>query len=390
MAYSFLKGRQGAFPLKPTGATPLKSMIFFTIPFWLLTPSSASGLFFNEISQPSAVTRPSQTPDASAPEKHSPLEIKPRLTPPPSRPRAQNDKAKRIEGKREPEAVAKRNVNRNANRDGGEIKEGSTEGCLAITAVSDRDGDFARNRQTLSSLGLCIKQENFSEGALRWKLQIIQNRANPGRYFWFVPHGNENVAFDTAVHAVMNYGGTVVAIETGGSRYNGSQDPNRNFDTGSGRRCPQQVASSRIFTSQVLKWRAANAPVIALHSNERGHGGDGAGGAGGISMLKRLPNTTPFPAVKPIVTRSPSDSMVFVASTSAPTAGSGLMNFVAALNKVGLNVMYEAVTPKINDCSFSHFAALTGLRPYINVEVAHGDGEGQRRMLKIVLPMLGN
>lgn len=257
--------------------------------------------------------------------------------------------------------------------------------CLSVSDIHDGDGDFARNQNTLSRPELCIMRETFKEGPFTWKLQIIRNKNSPGSYFWFAPHDNENVAFDTAVYGVANFGGTAVAIETGGSRFNGRQDPNRNFDAATGRKCPQQVAASPLYTANVLKWRSGgNTPVIALHSNERGYNGDGHGGSGGISILKPLPGNSPFPAAKPISTRSPSDSMVFVASTAGriPSA------FIASMNRAGINVMLESVSARSNDCSFSNYAVLTGIGPYVNLEVVHGDGAGQRKMLGIVLPLL--
>jgi hypothetical protein len=259
--------------------------------------------------------------------------------------------------------------------------------CRSVAEITDRDGDFTRNGPALSSPNLCLMEETFNEGPLVWRLQIIQNKTSPQNYLWFVPHDNENVAFDTAVFGVAKHGGTVVAVETGGSRFNGPQDPNRNFDAGTGRKCPQQIAASPRYTAAVTKWRSNNAPVIALHSNERGYSGDGHGGAGGISILKPLPGSTPYPAPNPLRTRSPSDSIVFVASASRG-GDPGLLSFIAAMNNAGLNVMREFVSARNNDCSFSNYATLTGIRKYVNVEVVHGDRAGQKKMLEVVLALM--
>ena len=259
----------------------------------------------------------------------------------------------------------------------------TTDRCLSVAEVHDRDGDFSRNAAALASPNLCIMQETFREGPLTWRLEIVRNKTSPHSYFWFVPHDNENVAFDTAIYGVTAYGGTVVAVDTGGSRFNGPQDPNRNFDAGTGRKCPQQVAASPLYTAAVMKWRGG-APVIALHSNERGFGGDGHGGAGGISILRPLPGNVPYPAAQPLQTRSPSDSVVFVASTGGEGA---LGSLIAAFNSAGLNVIREQVSAGNNDCSLSNYMALTGSGKYINLEVVHGDGAGQRKMLNAALPI---
>jgi hypothetical protein len=104
---------------------------------------------------------------------------------------------------------------------------------------------------------------------------------------WIVPHDNEGDAFDTAVYGVRTYGGTVVAVKTGGKRMNGLQDPNRNFDIGGGEQCPRQVARSPDYTKRVMRWWDGSAPILALHTNEPGYEGDGKGGRGTISIARR-------------------------------------------------------------------------------------------------------
>ena len=88
---------------------------------------------------------------------------------------------------------------------------------------------------------LCVTSIQFSEGGRPWFLRIVENKTKPGP-LWAVPHNNERAAFDTAADAVRRYGGVIVAVETGGSRYFMGQDPNRNFGEAavrsSGRRRP--------------------------------------------------------------------------------------------------------------------------------------------------------
>jgi hypothetical protein len=252
--------------------------------------------------------------------------------------------------------------------------------CLTIAEIADLDRDFERNQALLSSPDLCMRKVQFSEGALRWKLQIIQNRKNPNGYFWFVPHDDENVAFDTAAYGVTNYGGTVVAIDTGGNRYNGPQDPNRNFDAGdaAARKCKDQVARSPIYTKRIVEY-LQDRSIIALHSNKP---------EGQISIRTRMGSNTNYPARAPLPTQLPDHTVVFVASTAPPQADPELLSFVTKLNKAGLNVIYETVSPNNNDCSMSNFAALTKIRNYVNLEVVMGDRAGQKLMLDTVMPFL--
>ena len=257
--------------------------------------------------------------------------------------------------------------------------------CVSPEDLHDRDGDVHRNLAKLVSDDLCLMQDVFTEGRLRWVLQIIQHKVYPDRWFWFVPHDNENDAFDTAVHAVKKYGGTIVAVETGGNRFNGSQDPNYNFDAGTGLKCRKQVAPSATYTKRVLRWWKPGRPIVALHTNDRGYEGDGRDGVGKISMAKPLPGMFPFKAKAAPLGKSPDDTLIFVASTARPEADAGLREFVARLNQKGVNVLYEPVSPAKNDCSLSNYAALKGIRDYFNVEVVQTDGASQQRIVDILL-----
>jgi hypothetical protein len=272
----------------------------------------------------------------------------------------------------------------------------SPEACLSPEEIDDRDGDIGRNKAKLASADLCIQMDQFDEGGQRWALMIIRHRPDPkrgpGRFLWMVPHNNEHDAFDSAVSSVSLYGGTVVAVKTGGTRFNGPQDPNRNFDVGpefgAHGKCREQVARSPLYTEHVMRWRGEGAPIIALHTNEPGFAGDGRGGAGGISILHPLSGATPFRAKAAAIGRSPDDTMVFVASPRKPEADAELMAFVERLREHGINVMYETVSLARNDCSMSNFAAIRGIRNYANVEVVQGDGATQRKIVEALVGLL--
>lgn len=259
-----------------------------------------------------------------------------------------------------------------------------TAHCLSPTQVEDRDGDFKRNRSALSSAEFCIQQDTFTEGGLRWVLQIVYSKKNPHSVLWVVPHDNEDDAFDSAVYGLQQHGGTIVAVETGGSRFNRSQDPNRNFNSGTAK-CPEQIAPSPVYTSRVMKWWRERTPIVALHTNERGYAGDGKGGAGGISISKVPDGARAFRTAKSITAKSPDDTLVFVASTEQPENDANLKRFVQTLNQKGINVLYEHVSRTRNDCSLSNYAALNNIRDYINIEVVRTDGPAQRAMIDIVL-----
>lgn len=264
--------------------------------------------------------------------------------------------------------------------------------CKPIAEIVDKDGDFQRNQQALSGNELCLQMDVFREGGLNWVLQIIQNKKRPGGFLWFVPHDNENDAFDSAVDAVKKFGGVVVAVETGGARYNGSQDPNRNFDAQTGKKCREQLAPSPVYTHRVMRWLEDGARIFALHTNERGYNGDGNGGAGGISIARPLPGNKAFRAkTKPgqmPLGLSPDDTVVFVASKAPPEADATLMHSIELLRDNQINVLYETVSGAHNDCSLSNYAALTDIRNYLNIEVVQSDGPTQKEIIDRLVKLL--
>jgi hypothetical protein len=262
--------------------------------------------------------------------------------------------------------------------------------CVSADDLDANDPDVSRNAHALASSDLCLKLDAFAEAGLRWVLMIIQNKRDPDRILWMVPHDNEDDAFDNAVAGVTRYGGTVVAVKTNGNHYNGLQDPNRNFDLGGGAKCGKQRARSPVYTGRVMRWHRAGAPIIALHTNEQGYKGDGQGGLYGISVAQPIPGTIAFRATVPPLGASPNDTMVFVASRSVPEQDPGLMAFVNALRAQGVNMMYELVKPERNDCSLSNYATLKGMRDYVNVEVVRTDGATEARIVDLVMSLMGD
>lgn len=246
-------------------------------------------------------------------------------------------------------------------------------GCLPWEQLTDRDGDFKRNAKRLD--GLCISEDKFRENDADWVVHVIKS-GRPGP-LWAVPHDNEDAAFDSGIWALAQYGGTMVSVETGGERNNGSIDPNRNF-TGNATACGR---TSPRFTALFVDNRGGG-KVIGLHSNTPG---------GDVSVNGNLPNTTPHkakPKLNPFIeAKSGDDTLVFVASLAADGQDPVVDGMVKQLVDNGMNVMREHVTPKSNDCSLSNYAALNKLPNYYNVEVVHGDGNAQRKMIELIMKM---
>lgn len=269
--------------------------------------------------------------------------------------------------------------------------------CLSPESLFDEDGDVARNRAALASPDLCLRLEVFTEGKLHWVLQVIRNKKKPRGPLWFVPHDDEDVAFDSAVYAVRRYGGTVVAVERNHDRYNRigkrKQDPNRNFQVGNSEKCQLQLARSPVFTRRVLQWLQKGQPVIALHTNKEGFDPipvlDEEKSKGNVSIgFPRKPdsNITEFPAPRPIRAKSPNDTLIYVASRLPVGQDAGISRFVASLNASGIHVLYEHVEK--NDCSLSNYAVSRNI-PYLNIEVVDDDDTGaQIRMTDVVMRLI--
>lgn len=131
--------------------------------------------------------------------------------------------------------------------------------------------------------GISISEKRFSENGFDWHLLRFSSLANHSSVIWFVPHDDENGAFDAMIAAIKKHGGMGIAVNSGpgslrrqvGRGTCGGRpavistcDPNRNFS-----------AATPLFTASVLDHRTEDwQPVIALHTN-------GAGASGDFSLL---------------------------------------------------------------------------------------------------------
>ncbi len=155
--------------------------------------------------------------------------------------------------------------------------------------ASVEDDDLARHADDAAFLnGIVVSEMRFSENGFVWHLIRFVNENRQSGPLWVVPHDDENAAFEAMIAAVRRHGGVGIAVNSGSGsarRQTGfgscgifaapttACDPNRNFDV-----------RSPLFTSAILAQRPQGQPVIALHTNSPGFGGDGGEGAGEISI----------------------------------------------------------------------------------------------------------
>lgn len=264
--------------------------------------------------------------------------------------------------------------------DGGRLLPTSSA-CLQPSDLQDGDGDFRRHPD-LFGPDRCVRQRTVREGGRTWVIQTVSNTRMAGP-LWVLPHDNEQAAVETAAYALGRYGGTAVLVETGGRRSNGSADPNRWFDAGRSR-CSSGAPATR-YVAAMLGERRRGAPVIALHTNAAGLGGRSGGGS--ISIRAPGKNAKAYLGRNASGRLASPDSLVITAVTQGHDAQVAAL--VDRLTARGVNVMVETTSASTTDCSLSHYAALNGIRPYLNLEVADGDAATQRQMLDIVMAALG-
>jgi hypothetical protein len=154
------------------------------------------------------------------------------------------------------------------------------------------DDDIIRHASNADYLsGITVTQTHFAENGFNWHLIRFTNAAKPEGPLWVVPHDDENAAFESMIAALRLYGGTGIAVNSGpGSerrqlgngrcgvrpKMSSSCDPNRNFSN-----------YSPLFTDAFMDQVLANQPVIAIHTNFAGFGGDGRGGYGDVTILDK-------------------------------------------------------------------------------------------------------
>ncbi len=248
--------------------------------------------------------------------------------------------------------------------------------------------DILRNKKALKDL--CLYSIYFKEHSIPWMMILVFNKKHKKGPFWFLPHDNENSAFDSAIYATLKYGGGFLAVETGGRRNNYNIDPNRNFSIKKTKRCkPSPIYTDSIF--RVINYfKPKSMPYLSLHSNADGFSGDGRGGRGTISILKSSQTIKSFPAYKDIFRGKrgglkDEDSLVYIAGALPNPPEKKLK----ALLKSGLNVRYEIVSPQTNDCSISNYIVLEKKsQNYYNIEVEHGDRKTQKEMIDRLMKVI--
>ncbi len=261
----------------------------------------------------------------------------------------------------------------------------------SLDTLKKESKDIKRNLNALKNL--CLNQIVFKEGKYNWKMLLVTHPKHPKGPFWFLPHDDENTAFDAAVYATQKYGGGFLAVMADDKRYFFGQDPNRNFgDTiQTAKTCKQQKYPapkySRIIFTIIDTFRARGMPYLALHNNKDGWFGNG--GHGGVSILKSSRVVQSYPATRNIGKKDgglkDEDSLVYIAGFDKKPNQSKLHKLL----KLGLNTKYEIIDKAHNDCSLSNYIVLKkGTTDYYNIEAEHKDLVTHKQMIDRVMKLI--
>jgi len=239
-----------------------------------------------------------------------------------------------------------------------------------------RSPDLKRNSWSMGSL--CADRITFKEGKRTWTFLLVWNTSHPKGPFWYLPHDNEESAFDAAVYAAKRYGGGFLAVESNGQRTVLGKDPNRNFKKDS--------LYSKTICRIIDTYKPSHLPYLALHTNAEGHLKNG--GSGTVSMKQHSKNILTFPAGKIKSGQQKGledeDTLIYLAGKKVQK------DKVKTFTAVGLNVKFEKVTQRSNDNSMSNCIVLhKGHENYINIETEHGDISTHKKMIVRVMKILG-
>jgi hypothetical protein len=273
---------------------------------------------------------------------------------------------------------------------GGRVTGSSISACM--DPAQARSADIRRSLTALRGAPVCYRRQEVYEGDFHWTFHILEHTRAPDGPFWVLPHDNENAAFDAGVHALLTYGGGLLAVDAGGQRTYRGQDPNRNFSSsrGESRLCIAQRRPAPRYTRAILDhYRGRPSPILALHNNGNGHAGNG--GYGNISMHRTGPLLSHWPgaAGRGSPALADEDNLIFVAGRRAAYADPALRRRIEALNGAGLNVIHKQVTAQSFDCSLSDYVARHGLGEYYNLEAEHGARATQIEMVDRLMAVLG-
>ena len=250
-------------------------------------------------------------------------------------------------------------------------------GGACINADAVRDQDVRRNLHPIKNADLCVSQDTLNENGIEWRFVTIANKKSPNGPVWYLPHDDEQTAFDAAVYAVTRYGGRLVAVDGGEGRNYRGIDPNRAFAKTLAEAGPCAIRSpGPRYADFVMDQFNGARHIFSMHNNTRG---------GSLTVNVNTAKVRGYRASGPF---SDPDHMVYIAGTRPIDQDRRAAATRDSLLRAGLSVVYEQVSPQNSDCSFSNHVVLNDNRQYFNIEAVHGSSL-QKGMVDALMAVLG-
>ncbi len=259
---------------------------------------------------------------------------------------------------------------------------GGAGGAVCLPLADERDPDIRRNRSMLASFPVCLSKATVRDaGRADWVFTTYSNKAAPNGPVWYLPHDDEDAAFDAAVYAIATYGGRFIAANAREERNFGSIDPNRAFGRTNGSVGPCAITRAYpAYTKFVMDGFRGARNILTLHTNMDGPP---------LNVRVNSEKLRGYPATANVGLSDP-DNVVILAGRQPLENNRRVARFATALRGAGINVIYERVTRANNDCSLSNYVTLSGdRRLYVNIEAQDGARTAQKRMIDIVMRQLG-
>jgi hypothetical protein len=249
-------------------------------------------------------------------------------------------------------------------------------GMTGRDLLAIKDEDFQRHAGDVTYFNdIQIDERYIRENGFVWHLFRFANTQKPDGPTWFVPHDDENAAFESMIAGVKRYGGVGIAIDTGSSSTRKQAghgtcggrptilfecDPNRNFSD-----------ATPLFTQAILSQHHTNQPIIALHTNTPGYGK----GRGDITILDmtaankgdRKPKSDGYFGNGSVAVLNDPDVYAIIPYRADKGISAKAITCRKRLNASGAHVWHERVG--ISDGSLSNYIALQRSDiAYVNAE----------------------
>ena len=226
---------------------------------------------------------------------------------------------------------------------------GTSEDPDITRAISAAIIDFSEVEAALVK----FKDEQGQE----WRLQVFQSKRWPHGPSIFVPHDNENEAFQTGLRSLHERGGHLLALECGEERLCAGVDPNRNFRP-----------KNKIYLHTILRFFMKKPfPVITLHNNHDSHRQLGGSGSIYADMA------TPYADGHGFYFAGDPDDLIIFSDTKAMKESPLFELYAEAFEKSQLNFIFEEITPHNSlGGHMSTYVLQSTDKFYFNIESQHG------------------